>query len=74
MLVPKYMLGNGLHCVVPPPVTLATNIRPLNIAFLPMVNILRHYLNPNLVNYTSLTMLNQMIDQQTMNTHLIDHI
>lgn len=74
ILLPKLILRNSLYCIVLPLVTLAANIWPLNIAFLPMVNILRHYPNPSLVNYSSLTMLNQMMEQQIMNICLIYHI
>lgn len=74
ILLPKLVLGNSLHRIAPPLVTSAANVRPLNIAFLPMVNILRHYLNPGLVDYASLTMLSQMTEQQMINIHLIYRI
>lgn len=71
ILLPKLTLGDGLHRIVPPLVTSAANVRLLNIAFLPMVNVLRHYLNPGLVDYASWTMSNQTTEHQMMNIRLI---
>jgi hypothetical protein len=38
-------------------------IQPLNIAVFAMMKVLHHYLNPVLIDYASLTLSNQMVEQ-----------
>jgi hypothetical protein len=49
-------------------------IQPLNIAVFAMMKVLRHYLNPVLIDYASLTLSNQMVEQQVMNIRLMYRI
>jgi hypothetical protein len=39
-----------------------------------MVKVLRHYVNPSLIDYASLTLSNQMLEHQAMNIRLMYRI